>query len=358
MKHFKSIAQKGLTLLVAAALGSGITLGYDAYKNSLGSQTVSAAGTETTEGSVDTSLKAASATSETLNDATVTAAAKISPSIVLVENYQAPSSNGEFYIQNGRIYFSQGGSSSGETQEPELAGEGSGIIMSTDGYIITNYHVIEDADKIAVKTNDGTEYEATVVGSDSDADLALLKIDTTGLTAVEVGDSTELQQGEIVMAVGNPGGETFENTVTLGVVSAVERELTMENGSTLKMIQTDAAINPGNSGGALFNLDGQLVGITSAKYEATGYDNIGFAISTSDAMPIINEFLKQAESGSSSTGESGETTSTEDSSETTSTEDGSESTESQNGQSDWEDFFNYYFGNGSSGSSNSQSPQA
>ena len=184
------------------------------------------------------------------------------------------------YIQNQQSIF--GGEES----------QGSGIIISADGYIVTNEHVISGATSIKVVLQDDSEYNATLVGSDERTDLAVLKIDATGLTPAEFGNSDQMQIGEQVIAIGNPGGLELAGTVTVGYVSAVNRSITTTNGNTVNCIQTDAAINPGNSGGALVNTYGQVIGINSQKIAATDYEGIGFAISINEAQPIINDLIQ------------------------------------------------------------------
>ena len=184
------------------------------------------------------------------------------------------------YIQNQQSIF--GGEQS----------QGSGIIISADGYIVTNEHVIDGASSIKVVLNDDSEYNATLVGSDERTDLAVLKIDATGLTPAEFGNSDQMQIGEQVIAIGNPGGLELAGTVTVGYVSAVNRSITTTTGNTIDCIQTDAAINPGNSGGALVNTYGQVIGINSQKIAATEYEGIGFAISINEAQPIINDLIQ------------------------------------------------------------------
>ena len=171
-------------------------------------------------------------------------------------------------------------------------GQGSGIIMTEDGYIITNAHVIQDAElAIIVRLNDGTEYNATVVGSDAKSDVAVIKINATGLTPAQFGDSSKLSLGEQVVALGSPAG--LECSVTTGVVSGMNRMVQLESTSiSMNCIQIDAAINPGNSGGALFNMWGQVVGITSSKIEGLEFENVGFAISMEAAKPIIEELIE------------------------------------------------------------------
>ena len=167
-------------------------------------------------------------------------------------------------------------------------GEGTGIISTEDGYIITNAHVIKDADSVKVILSDETEYQAKIVGSDPKTDLAVLKIDANGLTPVVFGSSDEASVGEEVIAIGNAAG--LSNSVTKGIISELNRDIS-ENGYGLKAIQTDAAINPGNSGGPLVNMYGQVIGITSSKYVGTGYEGIGFAISIDEALPLIENLV-------------------------------------------------------------------
>jgi serine protease Do len=154
---------------------------------------------------------------------------------------------------------------------------------------VTNGHVVSGADTVTVYTQDGKEYGAKVVGSDSQTDIALLKIDASGLTPAALGDSDKLVVGETAVAIGNPLGE-LANTVTVGIVSALDREIDV-GGQTMNLLQTDAAINPGNSGGALINVYGEVVGINTAKTAAVGVEGLGFAIPVNDAKPVI-EALK------------------------------------------------------------------
>ncbi|MEA4965716.1 MAG: trypsin-like peptidase domain-containing protein [Oscillospiraceae bacterium] len=165
------------------------------------------------------------------------------------------------------------------------ASSGSGFIISEDGYIVTNYHVIEDATKLTVTLYSGDTYEATVIGYDSSNDVALLKIDATGLTPVSIGDSDDLQVGETVCAIGNPLGE-LTYTLTTGAISAKDREVNTD-GTPISMLQTDCAINEGNSGGPLFDMNGNVIGITTAKYYGDTIEGIGFAIPINDVMSIV-----------------------------------------------------------------------
>ena len=175
-------------------------------------------------------------------------------------------------------------------QTTETAAAGSGFIVSSNGYIVTNYHVIEGANTIKVTTNDGKEYTATVRGYDESNDIAVLKIKATGLKAVTLGSSSKANVGDSVVTIGNPLGElTF--SLTSSSISALNREVTFSGGNTMKLIQTDAAINSGNSGGPLFNMYGQVIGITSSKYVSSSFEGLGFAISINEAVPILEELV-------------------------------------------------------------------
>ena len=172
---------------------------------------------------------------------------------------------------------------------------GSGFIVSSDGYIITNYHVIQNAYEgnfdINVMTHDGTKYIATVVGTEQDNDIAVLKIDAEGLNPVTFGDSDELAVGDTVYAVGNPLGE-LAFTMTTGHVSALDRKITTsESSSAINMFQFDAAVNSGNSGGPLYNAEGKVIGIVTAKYSSTGVEGLSFAIPINDAIDIANDLI-------------------------------------------------------------------
>ena len=168
-------------------------------------------------------------------------------------------------------------------------GSGSGVIISADGYIITNNHVIEGAKGIKVYLSDDTEYDAELIGSDQKTDLAVIKIDAANLTPVMMGDSDALMVGEDVVAIGNPLGE-LRGTATSGMVSALSRTITIEN-QEMTLLQTDAAINPGNSGGGLFNARGQLIGIINAKVAASATEGLGFAIPVNDAKAVISDLI-------------------------------------------------------------------
>jgi len=171
-------------------------------------------------------------------------------------------------------------------------GSGSGVIIDARGYIVTNYHVIEEASEIIVSLADGRKIEAELVGSDPRTDLAVLKVNAKDLPVAVLGDSSKIKTGELVVAIGNPLGIEFARSVTVGVVSATDRTLTIGD-RQFSLIQTDAAINPGNSGGALVNSKGHVIGINSAKLVISGVEGMGFAIPISDAKPIIDELISK-----------------------------------------------------------------
>lgn len=197
--------------------------------------------------------------------------AKLRPSVVEIATESVSSGNSIF----GQ-YISQGA--------------GSGVIYSADGYIITNNHVIDGASSITVKTMDGTEYPATLIGTDPQTDIAVIKVDATNLTPAAIGDSDAIQVGEATIAIGNPLG-SLGGTVTTGIISAVGREITINN-ETMTLLQTDAAINPGNSGGGLFDVSGNLIGIVNAKNASSEIEGLGFAIPISDVTNVIKELIE------------------------------------------------------------------
>lgn len=182
-------------------------------------------------------------------------------------------------------------------QQTQQAASGSGFILTSDGYIVTNYHVVEDAESIKVTTYEGNSYEAKLIGYDENNDVAVLKIEVKGLTPVTIGDSDNMNVGDSVVAIGNPLGElTF--SLTSGAVSALNRNVTIDN-TAMTLIQTDCAINSGNSGGALFNSHGEVIGITNAKYSSSGrnssssIDNIGFAIPMNSVYGIVTSIIEK-----------------------------------------------------------------
>lgn len=188
----------------------------------------------------------------------------------------------------------------GRTQTAEATG--SGVIITSDGYILTNNHVVSSSDssyyyevsnatKITVSLYGSDEtYEATIVGTDEQTDLAIIKIDAEGLTPAELGDSSSVKVGEFVLAIGNPLG--LGTSVTDGIVSALERDITTSDGTTYHVLQTNCAINSGNSGGALVNSNGQVIGINTLKLSGTGIEGVGFAIPISDTLDVTNQLIE------------------------------------------------------------------
>ena len=180
------------------------------------------------------------------------------------------------------------------TDDSQCTSQGSGIIITSDGYVVTNAHVVGNSKTlylIQVVTSDGKQYKAGVVGYDTRTDLALLKMDdASGLKVANFGNSKDVSLGESVIAIGNPGGVKYNNSITQGIVSAVDRQSSIT--TNVKFIQTDAAINPGNSGGALVNMYGQVIGVSSAKIAATDYEGMGFAIPSATVKDVIDDIMK------------------------------------------------------------------
>jgi serine protease Do len=168
-------------------------------------------------------------------------------------------------------------------------GAGSGVIFTTDGYIVTNNHVIEGATNITVRLKNGDSYEAELVGADAKTDLAVIKIKASGLKPAAFGKSSALKVGETVVAVGNPLGK-LGGTVTQGIISALDRQIDIDN-TTMSLLQTDTAINPGNSGGGLFNTSGQLIGVVNAKSAGEELEGLGFAIPIDTAKKVIEDLI-------------------------------------------------------------------
>lgn len=175
-------------------------------------------------------------------------------------------------------------------QEYVTEGAGSGVVLTEDGYIVTNHHVIDGASTIKVRLNSGQTYTAALTGTDEKTDLAVLKINASGLTAAKMTDSSKARVGDFVIAIGNPLGE-LGGTVTEGIISAKDREVTID-GQTMTLLQTSAAVNPGNSGGGLFNLDGELVGVVNAKSSGEDIEGLAFAIPANTVQEITRELIQ------------------------------------------------------------------
>lgn len=227
---------------------------------------------------------------------------KVTPSVVGVQStFSSPNGSNNNTMNGYGGFFGYG--SQGNNGSQGMTGVGTGIIMSKDGYIVTNAHVIYDdeygygeASSVQIQMSDEeTTYDARIVAYDKEADIAVLKIDADNLTPAEFGDSSSCEVGEMVVAIGNPLGLQFQNTVTCGIISALDRKVTI-NDNTMTLIQTDTAINNGNSGGPLINSSGQVIGINSAKMSSTysgeaTVEGIGFAIPMSEAKSIVDDLI-------------------------------------------------------------------
>ena len=210
----------------------------------------------------------------------------VSPSVVFISNL----------VKSGDLYgsyfgYNSYGNNSQSADEDVVYSTGSGVIYSEDGYIITNNHVVEGADKVLVQLYDGTEYEAKVIGTDAQSDLAVIKIDAKDLQAANFADSDNLVVGETAIAIGNPGGADFVNSVTQGIISGLDRNVEVASGQFMTLIQTDAAINPGNSGGALCDINGNVIGINTIKISQTGFEGMGFAIPANTVLDICGQLM-------------------------------------------------------------------
>lgn len=254
--------------------------------NSGTSSSESTTQSENVESNVETQDSNEVATQDSEGNLTVAGvAAKVMDSCVGITVYSQQ--------QDAYSYFYGYGSDDSSSEETE-SGEGSGIIMSENNgktYILTCAHVISDGDSFTVTLNDKTEYEATMVAYDSQTDIGVLSIEATGLQVAEFASSDNLVVGEQVVAIGCPGGIEFMNSVTSGYISALDRPISSSIGYDNNCIQTDAAINPGNSGGALFNMQGQVIGVNSSKIASTEYEGMGFAVPSDTAISTANSLI-------------------------------------------------------------------
>lgn len=269
--------------VLGATLVVGTCFGVPSVKQKLLGTDTTSTGTVSTSTGTTTNINTTQISLEQYSETGIAVAQKILPSIVGIKVE---------YKVNSIFMTSQGTASA----------EGSGIIISEDGYILTNNHVINstssssyyeigEASKITVNLyNDETEYEAQIIGTDEQTDLAVIKIEKDGLTAAELGDSDSVMVGEFAMAVGNPLG--LQSSVTAGMISAVNREVTDSDGKKFNLIQTDVAINSGNSGGALVNSQGQVIGINTLKVSQTGVEGMSFAIPINSAKPIYEQLIQ------------------------------------------------------------------
>ena len=272
-KEKRKNRMKNILMVVMAAimLTSVATTGYVLYEDEIRG-TVSNIERKLSIGDQETSFKFQQLTDgDKTPMSTVDIATNVGPAVVGV------STSTQYMSFFGQVY--------------EQEGSGSGIIISSDGYVVTNNHVIENAKSIAVTLNTGEEYSATLVGTDAKTDLAVLKISANDLTVASLGDSSVCNAGELAVAIGNPLGQELAGTVTVGVISAVNRTIQADDGTNMVLLQTDAAINPGNSGGALVNGYGEVIGINTMKFSGNGVEGIGFAIPVNTAKPIIADLI-------------------------------------------------------------------
>ena len=268
------VARSAVALVLAAVMGfAGGYVGSQMNGSKVVIQQVAPSSSSSSSGS-DSSITSASASGSSLTTEQV--ADLVSPSVVVITTEQVVYSQWSWY---------------GQSQVE--SGAGSGVVISSDGYILTCAHVVSGASNITVTIGD-TDYPATVVGEDDTSDVAVLKIDATDLTPATVGNSDSLAVGESVLAVGNPLGE-LGGTVTSGIVSALNRSVSIQGSSsvnTMSLIQMDASVSPGNSGGGLFNMNGELVGIVNAKSSDSDAEGLGFAIPVNDAVKVAQELLE------------------------------------------------------------------
>ena len=272
----RRIARSAVALVLAAAMGfaGGFVGAKFGGSGKVVIQQVAPSSTASSSDSADSGITAASSTGTGLTTEQV--ADMVSPSVVVITTEQVVYSQWSWYGQN-----------------QVESGAGSGVIISSDGYILTCAHVVSGASNITVSIGD-KDYPATLVGEDTTSDIAVVKVDATGLTPATVGNSDNLKVGESVMAVGNPLGE-LGGTVTSGIVSALNRSVSIQGSSsvnTMSLIQMDASVSPGNSGGGLFNMNGELVGIVNAKSSDSDAEGLGFAIPVNDAVKVAQELLE------------------------------------------------------------------
>ena len=272
----KRVARSAVALVLAAAMGfaGGFVGAKFGGSGKVVIQQVAPSSTADSASGSDSSITAASSSGSSLTTEQV--ADLVSPSVVVITTEQVVYSQWSWYGQN-----------------QVESGAGSGVIISSDGYILTCAHVVDGASNITVTIND-KDYTATLVGEDTTSDIAVIKIDADGLTPATVGDSDSLKVGQSVMAVGNPLGE-LGGTVTGGMISALNRSVTIQGSSsvnTMSLIQMDASVSPGNSGGGLFNMNGELVGIVNAKSSSSDAEGLGFAIPINDAIKVAQELLE------------------------------------------------------------------
>ncbi len=275
-----------ISIVCVAVAVFGIVYGVKNSNNNNETNTTASSGGASVQSSNDSPTK-----DENGNLTTVGVVKKVIGSCVGITVYSDQTQAGDFY----NYFYSNG--QNNNSSSPSKSGEGSGVLMYEDKdkgltYILTCAHVISGGTKFTVTTSDGKEYNASLVGYDNQTDIGVLSISATGLNIAEFGNSEDIDIGEDCIAIGNPGGLEFSNSVTKGIVSGLNRPVESSIGYDNKCIQVDAAINPGNSGGALFNMQGQVIGINSSKIAATDYEGIGFAIPSNTAIDNANSIIK------------------------------------------------------------------
>lgn len=263
---YKRFAPYFIIAVIGALIGGSLVLGY-------GRHFFAKPSPQAPQNSIFQTPVAQAQISEARNTAIVRAAQAVGPTVVGITNKAYAR---DFF--NRKVLVEQG--------------TGSGVIFDANGYIATNYHVVQNAQEIVVSLSDGRTFNGKVIGTDPATDLAVVKIDAAGLPVAVLGDSDSLMVGEPAIAIGNPLGLEFRGSVTAGVISALNRSIEIGE-RKFKLIQTDAAINPGNSGGALVNADGVVVGINSAKISVAGVEGIGFSIPINTARPILQSIIEK-----------------------------------------------------------------
>ncbi len=289
-KKYVTFTQMIVAIVVAAFLftGAGLLIGKGANSNNITQQEASSiehsSEPKATEPAANSSSNnPAARPSAGLSSAATHAGQDDTKNVVQACMSSVVSIDIEAEVYNGRYWYSNGDSTA------ETVGSGSGVILTSDGYIVTNNHVVAGAEKLKVYLQDGTEYEAELIGTDSYTDLAVIKIAAENLPAAVLGSSNESMVGDTVYAIGNPLG-VLATSVSKGIVSGLDREITLDN-KQMTLMQVNASVNPGNSGGGLFNADGELIGIVNSKASGNNVEGIGFAIPMDTAKPVISDLM-------------------------------------------------------------------
>ena len=289
-KKYVTLTQMIVAIVVAAFLftGAGLLIGKGANSNNITQQEASSvehsSEPKATEPAANSSSNdPAARPSAGLSSAATHAGQDDTKNVVQACMSSVVSIDIEAEVYNGRYWYSNGDSTA------ETVGSGSGVILTSDGYIVTNNHVVAGAEKLKVYLQDGTEYEAELIGTDSYTDLAVIKIAAENLPAAVLGSSNESMVGDTVYAIGNPLG-VLATSVSKGIVSGLDREITLDN-KQMTLMQVNASVNPGNSGGGLFNADGELIGIVNSKASGNNVEGIGFAIPMDTAKPVISDLM-------------------------------------------------------------------